>query len=170
MVPFALSWGGSISLDSFLPFILPVVVIIVTVFIVAVILIFDVVAIIGVVIVVAIIGVVIVVMIIGLVVVVIVGGIPSIIKLSFMIIGSFSCYQSFTWLGVPIVDLTGDEDPIDKDGDTRVGDSEVPVSLGEKTSVAKRYLVKSSEELGELFLDVAGKYHENLRKKHPRYR
>nr|GEX83951.1 copia protein [Tanacetum cinerariifolium] len=79
------------------------------------------------------------------------------------------------------IDLTGDEDPIDEDGDTKVGDSEVSMSLGEissggrnlknqtlvilkmeakqdkKTSVAKRYLVKSSDELGELFLDVAGK-------------
>nr|GEX25018.1 hypothetical protein [Tanacetum cinerariifolium] len=35
-------------------------------------------------------------------VVVVVGGIPSIIKLSFMIIGSFSCYRSFTWPDVPI--------------------------------------------------------------------
>nr|GEU35085.1 ribonuclease H-like domain-containing protein [Tanacetum cinerariifolium] len=45
---------------------------------------------------------VIVVTIIGVVIVVIVGGIPSIIKLSFMIIGSFSCYRSFTWPGVPV--------------------------------------------------------------------
>ncbi|GJV92433.1 hypothetical protein Tco_1540246 [Tanacetum coccineum] len=76
------------------------------------------------------------------------------------------------------VDLAGDEDPTDEDGDTRVSDSEVSVSLGEissrgkksqesnigdiedggkavgeKTSVAKRYLVKSSEELGEMFPD-----------------
>ncbi|GKC21908.1 hypothetical protein Tco_1024058 [Tanacetum coccineum] len=80
------------------------------------------------------------------------------------------------------VDLTGDEDPTDEDGDTRVSDSEVSVSLGEissggkksqesnigdtedggkavgeKTSVAKRYLVKSSEELGEMFPGMAGK-------------
>nr|GEV98295.1 hypothetical protein [Tanacetum cinerariifolium] len=79
---------------------------------------------------------------------------------------------------VSLVDLTGDEDPIDEDGDTKVGDSEVLVSLGEissggrksressigdtedggkavgeNTSVTKRYLVKSSEELGELFPD-----------------
>nr|GEV04375.1 retrovirus-related Pol polyprotein from transposon TNT 1-94 [Tanacetum cinerariifolium] len=101
-IPFVLSWGGSISLDSFLPFILLLVVIVVTVVIVAVILIFVVVAIVGVVIVVAIIGVVIVVMIIGVVVVVVVCGIPCIIKLLFMIIGSFSCYRSFTWSGVPI--------------------------------------------------------------------
>nr|GEU42915.1 retrovirus-related Pol polyprotein from transposon TNT 1-94 [Tanacetum cinerariifolium] len=52
--------------------------------------------------VVAIIGVVIVITIIGVIVVVVVGGIPFIIKLSFMIIGSFSCYRSFTWLGVLI--------------------------------------------------------------------
>nr|GEY05495.1 integrase, catalytic region, zinc finger, CCHC-type, peptidase aspartic, catalytic [Tanacetum cinerariifolium] len=101
-IPFVFSWGDNISLDSFLPFILLLVVIVVTVVIVAVILIFVVVEIVGVVIVVAIIGVVIVVMIIGVVVVVVVGGIPSIIKLLFMIIGSFSCYQSFTWPGVPI--------------------------------------------------------------------
>nr|GEU51657.1 hypothetical protein [Tanacetum cinerariifolium] len=114
-----LSWIGSISSNSFLPSILLLMVIIVTVVIVAVILIF-VFAIVGVVIVVAIIGVVIVVTIIGVVVVVtiievvvvfmiirvvvvvFVGGIPSIIKLLFMIIGSFSCYRSFTWPGVPI--------------------------------------------------------------------
>nr|GEZ21125.1 hypothetical protein [Tanacetum cinerariifolium] len=30
-----------------------------------------------------------------------------------------------------VVDLTGDEDPIDEDGDTGVGDLEVSVSLGE---------------------------------------
>nr|GEZ53779.1 hypothetical protein [Tanacetum cinerariifolium] len=72
-VYFVLSWGGSISLDSFLPSILLFVVIVFTVVIIAVILIFFVVAIVGVVIVVAIIGVVIVVMIIGVVVVVVVG-------------------------------------------------------------------------------------------------
>nr|GEU90536.1 hypothetical protein [Tanacetum cinerariifolium] len=94
--------GGSICLDSLFPSILLVVVIIVTFVIVAVILIFVVVVIIGVVLVVAIIMEVIVVMIIGVVVVVVVGGIPSIIKLSFMIIGPFSCYRSFTWSGVPI--------------------------------------------------------------------
>nr|GEY12981.1 hypothetical protein [Tanacetum cinerariifolium] len=33
--------------------------------------------------------------------------------------------------GGGVVDLTGDEDPIDEDGDTEVGDSEVSVSLGE---------------------------------------
>nr|GFB42542.1 hypothetical protein [Tanacetum cinerariifolium] len=99
-IPFVLSWGGSMSLDSFLPSILMLVVIVVTVVIVAVILIFVVVAIVTVVIVVTIIGVVIVVTIIVVVVVVVVGGIPSINKLSFRIIGSFSCYQSFTWPGV----------------------------------------------------------------------
>ncbi|GKD94810.1 hypothetical protein Tco_1374647, partial [Tanacetum coccineum] len=55
------------------------------------------------------------------------------------------------------VDPTGDEDPIDEDEDTRVGDLEVSVSLGEKTSMSKRYLVKSFEESGELFSNVAGK-------------
>nr|GEV34924.1 hypothetical protein [Tanacetum cinerariifolium] len=103
MVPFVLSRGGRISPDSFLPSILLLVVVIVTVVIVAVILIFVVVAIIGVVIVVAIIGVVIVSLIIGVVVVIVDGGgIPSIITFSFMIIGSFSCYWSFTFPGVPI--------------------------------------------------------------------
>ncbi|GJZ36843.1 hypothetical protein Tco_0583034 [Tanacetum coccineum] len=77
-IPFVLSWGGSISPDSFLSSILLLVVMVVIV----------VVTVILVVVVVAIIGVVIVVTIIGVVVVVIVGGVPSIIKLSFMIIGS----------------------------------------------------------------------------------
>nr|GEY31596.1 Gag-Pol polyprotein [Tanacetum cinerariifolium] len=75
-IPFVLSWGGSISLDSFLPSILLLVVIVVTVVIVAVILILVVVAIVAIVamvIVVMIIGVVIVVTIIGVVIVVIVG-------------------------------------------------------------------------------------------------
>nr|GEV42687.1 putative reverse transcriptase domain-containing protein [Tanacetum cinerariifolium] len=65
-------WGGIISLDSFLPSNLLLVVIVVTVVIVAVILIFVVVAIVGVVIVVTIVGVVIVVNIIMVVVVVVV--------------------------------------------------------------------------------------------------
>nr|GEU67650.1 hypothetical protein [Tanacetum cinerariifolium] len=98
----AKSCGGSISLDSFLPSILLVVVIVVTVLIVVLSLIFVVAAIVGVVIVVAIIEVVIVVTIIGVVIFDVVGGIPSIIKLSFMNIGSFSCYRSFTWHGVSI--------------------------------------------------------------------
>ncbi|GJY38002.1 hypothetical protein Tco_0424366 [Tanacetum coccineum] len=68
---------GSISPEGFLPPILLLVVIIVTVVIVAVILVVVVVAIVGVVIVVAIIG-----------VVVVVGGVSFIIKLSFVIIGS----------------------------------------------------------------------------------
>nr|GEV35281.1 hypothetical protein [Tanacetum cinerariifolium] len=72
-IPLVLSWDGIISLDIFLPFILLVVVIVVTVVIVAVILIFVAVAIVAVVIVVTIIGVVIVVTIIGVVVVFIVG-------------------------------------------------------------------------------------------------
>ncbi|GKD53147.1 hypothetical protein Tco_1286534, partial [Tanacetum coccineum] len=73
----------SISPEGFLPSILLLVVIIVTVVIVAVILVV-VVAIVGVVIVVMIIGVVVVVMIIG---VVVVFGVSAIIKLSFVIIG-----------------------------------------------------------------------------------
>ncbi|GJX65705.1 retrovirus-related pol polyprotein from transposon TNT 1-94 [Tanacetum coccineum] len=72
-IPFVLSWGGSISSDSFLPSILLVVVIIVTVVIVAVILVVVVVVIVGVVIVIG---------------VVVVGGVSFIIKLSFVIIGS----------------------------------------------------------------------------------
>nr|GEV21064.1 hypothetical protein [Tanacetum cinerariifolium] len=107
-IPFVLSWGGSISLDMFLPSILLLVVIVVTVVIVTVILVF--IAIVAVVIVVTIIGVVIVVMIIEVVVVVVVGGIPSIIKLSFRIIGSFSCYRSFTWPGVPVDKSVEEED------------------------------------------------------------
>ncbi|GJS12430.1 hypothetical protein Tco_0406902 [Tanacetum coccineum] len=94
--PFVLSWGGSISPDSFLSSILllvvMVVIVVVTVILVVVVVaiigVVIVVVIIGVVVVVAIIGVVIVVTIIGVVVVVIVGGVPSIIKLSFMIVGS----------------------------------------------------------------------------------
>ncbi|GJU18198.1 hypothetical protein Tco_1146164 [Tanacetum coccineum] len=66
-IPFVLSWGGSISSDSFLPSILLLVVIIVTVVIVVVILIVIVVVIVG--------------------VVVVVGGVSSILKLSFVIIG-----------------------------------------------------------------------------------
>ncbi|GKC32985.1 hypothetical protein Tco_1040279 [Tanacetum coccineum] len=71
-IPFVLSWGGSISSDSFLPSILLLMVIIITVVIVVVILIVVVVLIVGVVIVVAIIG-----------VVVVVGGVSSILKLLF---------------------------------------------------------------------------------------
>ncbi|GJX94262.1 hypothetical protein Tco_0348848 [Tanacetum coccineum] len=126
MVPFVfsilflLSWGGSISFDSFLPSILLLVVIIVMVVIVVVILIVVVVAIIGVVIVVAIIG-----------VVVVVGGVSSILKLSFMISGSLETGS----LPSVHVDLTGDEDPTDEEGDTRMGDSTgVSVSLGGEIS------------------------------------
>nr|GEU33560.1 hypothetical protein [Tanacetum cinerariifolium] len=75
-IPFVLSWGGSISPDSFLSPILLLVVMVVIV----------VVTVIVVVVVVAIIGVVIVVTIIGVVVVDIVGGVPSIIKLLFVIV------------------------------------------------------------------------------------
>ncbi|GJW92831.1 hypothetical protein Tco_0172503, partial [Tanacetum coccineum] len=77
-IPFVLKWGGSISPDSFLSSILLLVVMVVIL----------VVTVILVVVVVTIIGIVIVVMIIGVVVVVIVGGVPSIIKLSFVIVGS----------------------------------------------------------------------------------
>nr|GEY20717.1 hypothetical protein [Tanacetum cinerariifolium] len=52
-----------------------------------------------------------------------------------------------------VVDLTGDEDPSDEDGGIGMGDSTgVSVSLGEKTSMSKRYLVKLFEESGEMLL------------------
>ncbi|GKA95444.1 hypothetical protein Tco_0817482 [Tanacetum coccineum] len=86
-IPFVLSWGGSISPNSFLSSILLMVVMVVIV-VVTDIGVVIVVTIIGVVVVIAIIGVVIVFTIIGVVVVVIVGGAPSIIKLSFVIFGS----------------------------------------------------------------------------------
>ncbi|GJR14511.1 hypothetical protein Tco_0797163 [Tanacetum coccineum] len=86
--------ASSIIPEGFLPPNLLLVMIIVMVVIVAVIL---------VVVVVTIVGVVIVVMIIEVVVVVVVGsGVPSIIKLSFVIIGSFSGYWSFACPAVPI--------------------------------------------------------------------
>ncbi|GJX92777.1 hypothetical protein Tco_0347363 [Tanacetum coccineum] len=84
-IPFVLNWGGSISPDSFLSSILLVVVMVVIV----------VVMVILVVVVVAIIGVVIVVTIIRIVVVVIVGGVPSIIKLSFVIVGSCTEHHAY---------------------------------------------------------------------------
>nr|GEU32329.1 hypothetical protein [Tanacetum cinerariifolium] len=40
--------------------------------------------------------------------------------------------------GGGVVDLTGDEDPIDEDGDTGVGDSKVSVSLGEISSGGRK--------------------------------
>ncbi|GKD86590.1 hypothetical protein Tco_1357744, partial [Tanacetum coccineum] len=84
-IPFVFIWGGSLSSDSFLPSILLVVVIVVTVVIVVVIL------------------VVVIVAIVGVVFVVIVGsGVSSIIKLSFVIVGSFSCYWSSACPSVPI--------------------------------------------------------------------
>ncbi|GJX26905.1 hypothetical protein Tco_0233201 [Tanacetum coccineum] len=67
-------------------------------------------------------------------------------------------------------DPTGDEDLIDEDKDTRVGNSLSVASYacmistigssckGEKTSMSKRYFVKSFKELGELFSNVAGNY------------
>nr|GEU33345.1 hypothetical protein [Tanacetum cinerariifolium] len=209
MAPFVLSRGSSISPDSFLPSILMLVVVIVMVVIVAVILIFFVVAIVGVVIVVAIIEVVIVVTIIGIVVVVVVG-----VLLVFSMVAACASRAAATLSsGGGVIDLTGDEDPTDEDGDTRMDDStRVSTSLGgeissegrksqesngdntrgitvgeaigacsggignslvasyacmtsiygssgkgEKTSVAKRYLVKSFEESGEVFPGVAGK-------------
>ncbi|GJZ78891.1 hypothetical protein Tco_0643728 [Tanacetum coccineum] len=162
--------GGSISPEGFLPSILLLVVIIVTVVIVVVILVVVIVAIVRVVIVVAIIG-----------VVVVMGGVSSILKLSFMILVSVLgdpiglVISQLAWAyafhlrtrpssvkdtteilefktsrdrygdnGVsdPIgglvfkVDLTGDEDPIDEDGDIGMGDSiGVPTSLGGEISL-----------------------------------
>ncbi|GJW39535.1 hypothetical protein Tco_0065380 [Tanacetum coccineum] len=79
------------------------------------------------------------------------------------------------------VDLTGDEDPTDEDGDigvsvslgdeiylegkksqeSSIGDSDNTgdggKTTGEKTSMSKRYLVKSSDDSGETFLGEAGK-------------
>ncbi|GKE52245.1 hypothetical protein Tco_1487401, partial [Tanacetum coccineum] len=78
-------------------------------------------------------------------------------------------------------DLTGDEDPTDEDGDigvsvslgdeiflegkksqeSNIGDSDNTRdggrTTGEKTSMSKRYLVKSSKDSGETFLDKVGK-------------
>ncbi|GJW49399.1 putative ribonuclease H-like domain-containing protein [Tanacetum coccineum] len=108
------------------------------------------------------IGVVIVVKIIG--VVVVVGGVSSILKLSFAIIGDPVGLFYPNRLGICIppgqgvigssgtgslpsgrVDLTGDEDPTDEDGDTRMGDStRVSVSLGGKISLEGK---KSQEKL-----------------------
>ncbi|GJU37608.1 hypothetical protein Tco_1185962 [Tanacetum coccineum] len=96
---------------------------------------------------------VVVVAIVGVVVVVVGSSVPSINKLSFVIVGSFSCYWSsicpgvlmlmFSWeasickttqnnnlqvkSGGGVVDLTGDEDPTDEDGDIGVS-----VSLGDE--------------------------------------
>nr|GEX24131.1 putative reverse transcriptase domain-containing protein [Tanacetum cinerariifolium] len=98
---FVLSRGGIMSLDSFLPSILLLVVIIVTVVVV--------------------------------VVVVSVGGVPSVLKLSFMVIGweSEFHHNKASSYGGGVVDLTGDEDPTDEDGDIGMGDSTgVLVSLG----------------------------------------
>nr|GEW17292.1 hypothetical protein [Tanacetum cinerariifolium] len=165
--------GGSISPEGFLPSILLMVIMVVIVVVILV------------VVVVVIVGVVIVVMIIG----VPQGLVPSSRDMIHNeLSNSTKIDSSKGQSGGGVVDLTGDEDPINEDGDTRMGDSEVLVSLGEitsrgkksqesnivasyagmtsiyglsckgeKTIVAKRYLVKSSEELGELFLDVAGK-------------
>ncbi|GJQ92516.1 hypothetical protein Tco_0003655 [Tanacetum coccineum] len=76
-----------------------------------------------------------------------------------------------------VVDLTGDENPTDEDVDIGLGDltgvlapSGDEISLGGKksqesdidgggnNSMSNRYLVKSSEELGEMFPGEAGKF------------
>ncbi|GKB83835.1 hypothetical protein Tco_0950730 [Tanacetum coccineum] len=176
----------SISPEGFLPSILLLVVIIVTVVIVSVILVVVVVAIVGVVIVVAIIR------------VVVVAGVSAIIKLSFVIIGQayafhqdkassvrailighepfqFSPGDSVSLLysnrldvcilprqgiigqgssGTGLlpsgrVDITGDENPTDEDGDIEIGDStEVSVSFGDEIF---------SKGLGKMFPGEAGK-------------
>nr|GEZ55309.1 hypothetical protein [Tanacetum cinerariifolium] len=150
--------GGSISPEGFLPSIM-LMVIMVTVVIVVVILIVVIVVIVGVVIIVAIIGVVVVVMIIRVVVVDTMEILEfktsknrygdnkmsdSIGGLVFLVTNVGENRMS----SGGVIDLIGDEDPTDEDGDTGVG---------EKTSMAKRYLVKLSEEFRELFPDVAGK-------------
>nr|GEY01244.1 hypothetical protein [Tanacetum cinerariifolium] len=98
--------GGSLSHGGFLPSILLLVVVMVAVVIVVVTVILVVIVVVKVVIVVAVIG-----------VVVVVDGVSFILKLSFVI----------------IVDLIGDEDPTDEDGDT-----EVLVSLGVISSEGKK--------------------------------
>ncbi|GKB95247.1 hypothetical protein Tco_0981384, partial [Tanacetum coccineum] len=103
----------AISLEGFLPSILLLVVIIVTVVIVAVILAVVVVAIVGVVVLV---------------------GVSAIIKLLFVIIGSSGAGS----LPSGCVDLTGDENPTDEDGDIEIGDStEVSVSFGDENLLEK---------------------------------
>nr|GEW94051.1 retrovirus-related Pol polyprotein from transposon TNT 1-94 [Tanacetum cinerariifolium] len=227
--PFVLSWGGSISSDSFLPSILLLVVIIVMVVIVVVSLIVVVILIVGMVIVVVIIR-----------VVVIVGDVSSILKLSFVIIGDLIGLFYSDSLGICIpprqgiisqgvslgsvfqlgllvsamvaacasqaaaipstirvsASLGGEissggrkswESNSDNTGGIIVDEAIRTCSggicnslvasyvcmtsiygsscKGEKTSVAKRYLVKSFEESREVFLDVAGKYSRKLKKK-----
>ncbi|GJV68338.1 hypothetical protein Tco_1483847 [Tanacetum coccineum] len=160
-----LCWGGSISSDSFLPSILLLVVIVVTIVIVLVVV---VVAIVRVVIVVVIIGVVVV--IIGVVVVVVVGsGVPSIIKISFVIVGYFSCYRSSDCPGVSIKyngnflefktsrDRYGNNGMSDSIGNLVFLDTKVlRKSDGEIDSEDKRSFVKLSKESGEMFPGVTG--------------
>nr|GEW85190.1 hypothetical protein [Tanacetum cinerariifolium] len=146
------SWGGSISSDSFLPSILLLGIIIVTVVIVVVILIVIVVAIVRVVIVVAIIR-----------VVVIFGGVSSILKLSFVIIGEkkFQESDSDNTEGTTVGEAIG---ACSRGiSNSLVASYACMTSIygssckGEKTSVSKRYLVKSFEESGEVFLGEARK-------------
>nr|GEU74700.1 hypothetical protein [Tanacetum cinerariifolium] len=94
-----------------------------------------VVAVVGVVIVVTIIGVVIVVTIIEVVVVVVVGGRDMIHN---ELSNSVKIDSSKGKSGGGVVDLTGDADPIDKDGDTKVGDLKFLVSLGEISSGGRK--------------------------------
>nr|GEZ38833.1 hypothetical protein [Tanacetum cinerariifolium] len=113
---FSIPIGGSISPGGFLPSILLLVMIMVVVVIVAVTVILVVIVVVKMAI--AIIG-----------VVVVVGDVSSILKLSFVIIDRFIKRIA----SGDIVDLIGDEDLIDEDGDT-----EVLVSLGEISSEGKK--------------------------------
>nr|GEV39674.1 integrase, catalytic region, zinc finger, CCHC-type, peptidase aspartic, catalytic [Tanacetum cinerariifolium] len=134
--------GGSISPEGFVPSILLLVAIIVTVVIVVVILVVVVVAIVGVVILVvdgvsSIIGFE-AEFLLGLLVLTIVAACASgaVATLSdttkFLEFKTFKDRYGDNRMSDSIgVDLTGDEDPIDEVGDTRVGDSKVSVSLGE---------------------------------------
>ncbi|GJY68228.1 hypothetical protein Tco_0471210 [Tanacetum coccineum] len=157
----------SISLEDFLPSILLLMVIIVVAVIVTVIRVIVVIAIVGVVIVVAIIGVFVVVMIIGIVVVVrIIGGVPSIIKLLFVIIGGSLGPVFLLGLSAFVMAVAcASRVESNIGGGTIAGRAIITWDggmasyvctygsscKGGKNSMSKRYLVKSSEELGEMF-------------------
>nr|GEX05314.1 hypothetical protein [Tanacetum cinerariifolium] len=124
--------GGSMSSRGFLPSILLLVVAMVAVVIVVVTVILVVIVVVKVVIVI-------------IDVVVVVGNPPIKASISFSVFGtmfghktanSWNLLTSFSWFKVPIsivVDLIGDEDPTNEDGDT-----EVLVSLGEISSKGKK--------------------------------
>nr|GEV63341.1 putative ribonuclease H-like domain-containing protein [Tanacetum cinerariifolium] len=164
-IPTVFSWGGSISPEGFLPFILLLVVIIVAVAIVVMAVLVVVDAIIG--------------------VIVVVGGVSSIVKLSFVIIGDLVGLIYFNRLGVCIppgqgvigkAEVEEDDRPWahflgDKissrrkksqelsDGDNIRDGSKIVGGaigacggIGEKASKAKRSLAKSFKGSGEVFL------------------